>query len=187
MCGIESKNLSVYIKRGKVFVTGDDRIDGSDPRNIAFLQKHSKGQAPQQEVSVNKINNSTENTQPDGNYAELDRQKLAAQVEKLNQEVRLLKIKEEKLKGQVVPSEVIMPIFLQHNQSILTSVKNESDDFVRLFAKKRDLTGDEVSKIKGDLVEWFNRAMNSASNLSKTAIADVVKNFAVTKGVGEKE
>lgn len=187
---LKSNKLSIYISRKKVIPLADGCIDGNDPRNVAFLQKHSasnehpSGPEPQQTINI-----ATETTPQESttDYAALDRQKLSAQVEKLNQEVRLLKIKEEKLKGQVVPSEVIMPIFLQHNQSILTSVKNESDDFVRLFSKKRDLTGDEVAKIKGDLVEWFNRAMSSASSLSKIAITDVVKNFAITKGVGEKE
>lgn len=187
MCGLKTNKLWNYTDRGQVILLGDGKIDCDDPRNKAFLEKKSAKKQKQEPQEKQKPQESNQDQETGTDYAALDRQKLSAQVEKLNQEVRLLKIKEEKLKGIVVPSEVIMPVFLQHNQSVLTSVKNESDEFVRLFSKKRGLSGEEIAEIKSGLIEWFNRAMDSASALSKVTIKDIVNNYSITKGVGERE
>lgn len=190
LTGLKSNKVSTYISRKKVIPLADGCIDGNDPRNAAFLQKHSALLEPVIKQAPEKPQQqpTQETEQPlETDYAALDRQKLSAQVEKLNQEVRLLRIKEEKLKGVVVPSEVIMPVFLQHNQSVLTAVKNESDEFVRLFSKKRSLSGEEVAEVKSELIEWFNRAMDSANTLSKVTIKDIINNYSITKGVGERD
>lgn len=120
-------------------------------------------------------------------YTALEVKKTAAQVEKLQQEVRLMKIKEEKMKGVVVPSELIMPVFLQHNQSIITEVHNQSVEFVRLFVKRNSLSVNEEAEIKGAVIKWFNESIKRATETSKVSIRNIIKGYANNRGVGERE
>ncbi len=192
-CGMETKNLSVYIKRGKVILYDDEQIDDTDLRNLAFIQKRQSKNPIVDSKPVIKTNNvsekvsSTSDVQKNNEVAALDLQKTSVQVEKLQQEVRLLKIKEDKLKGVVVPSELIKPVFLQHNQSIITEVRNNANEFARIFAKKNDLTVNEVAEINGELINWFNLAISKATQTSVKAINNIMSDFSNKKGVGERE
>ena len=183
LCGMPTNKLWTYTNRGQVILLGDGKIDCNDPRNVAFLQKHS---TKRQEDPV-KTPPPTVQTEQNNNYASLDLKKTEVQVEKLTQEVRLLKLKEEKLKGEVVPSELIMPVYLRSNQAILTEVKNSMDEFVRLFSKKRDLKLEEVADLKRELVRWLNEAMDRASVLAEKEVETIVNSYSEKRGVGERE
>lgn len=193
LCGIETKNLSVYVTRGKVIVDSDGTIDGSNEHNKTFLMKQSSKKRPVPEETTKKEKEVV--TQPKlisemeetAEYSGLEIKKTAAQVEKLQQEVRLLKIKEEKLQGVVVPSDLILPVFLQHNQSIITEVHNESIEFVRLFVKKNGLSIEEEAQIKGSVIKWFNGAITRATEMSKVSVKNIIKGYANNRGVGERD
>jgi hypothetical protein len=178
-CGIETKNLAVYIGRGNVIVLDDDSIDDCDQKNRAFIQKR--------QVNIVRTEPKKIESPQNNDYAGLDLKKTAVQVEKLEQEVRLLKIKEEKLKGVVVPSELIKPVFLQHNQSIITEVHNNSTEFCRIFSKKHTLNVNDVAEMNGELIKWFNTAINKATSLSIKSIENIVNDYSEKKGVGERE
>ena len=182
-CGIETKRLSVYISRKKVIILSDDKIDGEDPRNKFFLEKNKTKSLAGPEVAV--IKKDIDSQKED--YASLDLKKTAAQVEKLEQEVRLLRLKEEKLKGVVVPSELIKPVFLQHNQSIITEVHNNSREFTRVFSKKHSLNVNDVAEMSGELIKWFNSDINKATILSVKSIDNIVNDYSEKRGVGERE
>jgi len=192
-CGMATKNLAVYIKRGKVILLDDDYIDDVDHRNLAFLQKQKVKNGEKEVIVANvpalKSDKPAKSAEVDenNNYAALDLKKTSVQVEKLEQEVRLLKLKEEKLKGVVVPSELIKPVFLQHNQSIITEVHNSSAEFARIFAKKHSLNVNDVAEINGELIKWFNLAINKATVLSVKSIDNIVNDYSEKKGVGERE
>jgi phage terminase Nu1 subunit (DNA packaging protein) len=183
LCGMATNKLWTYTDRGHVILLGDGKVDCNDPRNVAFLQKHSakKTEEPAKTTTSPAV------TEENNSYASLDLKKTEAQVDKLTQEVRLLKLKEEKLKGVVVPSELIKPVFLRHNQSILTEVNNEITEFVRLFSKKRSLTIEETAEIKADVVKWFNDVMAKATLASSAEIKNIVNNYSEKRGVGERE
>src|SRR5574343_690094 len=76
LTGLKSNKLSIYISRKKVIPLADGCIDGNEPRNVAFLQKHSasnehpSGPEPQQTINI-----ATETTpqQSTTDYAALDR------------------------------------------------------------------------------------------------------------------
>ena len=84
-----------------------------------------------------------------------------------------------------MPSELIKPVFLQHNQSILTEYKNATDEIIRIFSKKRSLTVDEVAEIKTDLVKTINNAINNAIIISSKSIDSIISDHSDKRGIGE--
>lgn len=192
-CDIPTNSLSVYIKRGKVILNADDEIDDTDPRNDTFLKKQlvkaSHKSVTEVEIKEPVITKNTAKSEVESNneVAKLDLQKTSIQVEKLQQEVRLLKIKAEKLNGIVVPTELVVPIFLQHNQSIITEVHNESVEFVRQFVKLHNVSLEDEAVLKGNLIKWYNNAIARATEASKVSIKNIVKEYAKNRGVGERD
>lgn len=202
LCGIATNNLSVQISRGKVIVV-NELIDDTLEKNKAFLEKRSSkkpnnsNQNTLLETNTSKLvvesgikppQNSNELIIPSESqsYTESERQlkyldtlKRAAEIEKLSLDVA-------KKKGEVIPSELVKPVFLQHNQSIVTEFKNVTDEVIRMFAKKKSLSVNEVAEITGELTSCINNAMNKATMATVNAIDSIVNDFAEKKGVGER-
>lgn len=202
LCGIATNNLSVQIARGKVIVV-NDLIDDTLEKNKSFFEKRASkkpansNQSASIEINTSKITtesivkppqNLNELIAPSENqsYTESERQlkyldtlKRAAEIEKLSLDVA-------KKKGEVIPSELVKPVFLQHNQSIITEFKNVTDEVIRMFAKKKSLSVNEVAEITGELTSCINNAMNKATTATVNAIDSIVNDFAEKKGVGER-
>lgn len=211
LCGIATNNLSVQIARGKVILTGDI-IDDTIDKNRAFLEKriskktieseispiaktknHEQIIIPVPKLSDQKIEQGStdqkfELVSPDEkqSYTESERQLKYLDTVKRKAEIEKLYLDVAKKKGEVIPSELVKPVFLQHNQSIVTEFKNAADDIVRMFAKKKSLTVNEVAEITGELTSSINNAINKATTTTINSVDSIVNDFAEKKGVGER-
>jgi uncharacterized protein YjgD (DUF1641 family) len=202
LCGIATNNLSVQIARGKVIVV-NDLIDDTLEKNKSFFEKRASkkpansNQNASSETNTSKISvesvvklpqNPNELIAPSENqsYTESERQLKYLDTLKRQAEIEKLSLDLAKKKGEVIPSELVKPVFLQHNQSIITEFKNVSDEVIRMFAKKKSLTVNEVAEITGELTSCINNAMNKATNATVNAIDSIVNDFAEKKGVGER-
>lgn len=189
LCGLETKNLSVYITRGKVIVGKDDLIDTTIDKNKAFIEKR-KGKVSDVKIQTPTVIESKINSQPQEqsegqSYTESERQLKYLDTIKRQKEIEKLEIEIQKKKGEVVPSELIKPVFLQHNQSIITEFKNATDEIIRIFSKKRSLTVEEVAEIKGETTETINNAINKAIISTVKAVESIVLEHQDKKNVGE--
>lgn len=185
-CGMQSNQLSVNIKRGEVLVN-DDYIDTSLPINQAFMEKRvAKGKVRQlQQVSL-----AAQPTVPKDptipSYEESEQKVKYYDALKRAKEVEKLELDIQKKRGEVIPSELIPPVILQHNQSIITSIKNEFDEWLRNHAKRYDLGVNEIAEIRTQAVQWINTGMNKATAMSVRAVENIVKDYQDKRGVGER-
>lgn len=108
-------------------------------------------------------------------------------TEKRAREKDLLEIKKQKLLGLVVPSELVKPIFLQHNQSITTAFKNAADEIVRQFAKMKDLNPAELAEMRGFMVRAINSGVEKATTMSMAAVESLIDSYSESRGVGERK
>lgn len=200
-CGLETKNLSVYIGRKKVFLTGE-LIDSTNEFNAAFLEKrkrHSESTDNSNEIVTISQEKKTNNNikEPPAQFSlplstddeayssaerklkQLDGQKRLVEIEKLEFDLA-------KKRGEVIPTELISPLFLQHNQSIITEFKNAADEVLRAFSKKKELSVNESAEMKGELVSIINQAMKRAIDQSLKSIDNIIEEFSNKKGVGER-
>lgn len=105
---------------------------------------------------------------------------------KTQRAAELDKIKIEKLKGIVIPSAFIQPVFLQHNQYILTEQKNADEEMLTAMKQKYDITGEDLAWIRGEWTKRRNQAVNKAVDSSLKSVDTIISNFSEKRGVGER-
>lgn len=196
LLGINTRHLAVLIKRGKLICSGDS-IDIQQTDNKAYISKqqnsNKKGakavKLDETETYIDPdIEDEPEETDEDGIPAyHVSETKLKfLDTKKREREIALLKIKEDKIRGTVIPSELVKPVFLQHNQSIITAMKNMMDEKLREIAKKHSLNVNEVADIKGNWVTGLNESIDKATKASIKAVDNIISEHSEKKSVGER-
>jgi hypothetical protein len=203
MCGLSAGNLSNYIKRGKVILTGE-LIDDSKPENIDFLQKFSgrkqeksnESEQKPREISEDNKNSTkkeiiqrqkpTNEAEVEGGYS-LDRKLKAQELKKKEAETRLLNLKEEKIRGEHIPTELVRSIVILQSQSFVTAFKNGLEDFITIVAKAKGMNVNEVAEARGELIRVINLTANKAVEQAKKGIDNIVGEYAVKREVGEHD
>jgi hypothetical protein len=206
LCGFPAgkllSTLSVYTGRGNVVVGDGDFIDDTVEKNRSFLIKQrAKRNMPASWISspipalVNTDFEKNLQTNPTGSfpefavesqsYTESERQLKYLDTLKRKKEIEKLDIEIAKKKGEVIPSDLVKPVFMQHNQSIITEFNNRSNDFIRIFSKKRSLTVEEIAEVKGEMVKWINEAMDKAILASVRSVENIISENMEKKGVGQ--
>lgn len=202
-CGMVSNALSVYIKRGKVIVNEDGKIDTKEDRNMAFYEKkRSKGSLPKEKPQIvakeptqekkftykepETGEESTINAGDIPSFVESERLLKHLDTKKREREVEKLDLEIEKKRGEVIPSELIKPVFLQHNQHLLMSMKNADDEMLSIFGHKYSLALEDIAWIKGEWTKKRNTALSEATGASVKAVDTIVAEFSVKRGVGQK-
>lgn len=213
LCKQQTNYLSVQIGRKKVLLNADGLIDTTEPVNKAYLEKiygrmdfvpQDKPKAvklseitlppgleyiPEQEEEDEESSMEALLANPNRKnlpYPELERIYKYLQGKKIERDIEKTQLDIEKKKGVVVPSELIKPIFLQHNQFIITEFKNTTDEIIRRIAKKKDLGVNEVAEIRGEMVACINEAVNKAIAASTKNIVNIITDYSDKRGVGER-
>ncbi len=211
LADIRTNDISTYVKRRKIIVRDDGMIDDKESVNKTFLKTrqslaskksvidHIKKFPAANSQTPNEENNDDEfpyfdgatkrgsdEKAPDQTAAALEKL-IHFRAEKVERETIKLDIDIAKKRGEIIPSEMVKPIFLQHNQFILTKFKNASDDLIRLIAKRKELTAEEVAEIKSEMVDVINHAIAEAIQMSVSSVDDIVNEFKVKRGAGEKK
>jgi hypothetical protein len=203
MCGLSAGNLSNYIKRGKVILTGE-LIDDTKPENIDFLQKFADRKlekSNESEQNTGEISNepikstkkepaqrqkTTNESEGEGGYS-LDRKLKAQELKKKEAETRLLNLKEEKIRGEHIPTELIRSIIILQSQSFVTAFKNGMEDFITIVAKTKGMNVNEVAEARGELIRVINTTANKAVDLAKKGVDSIVGEYAIKREVGEHD
>ena len=183
---MQTNQLSVNIKREEVIVK-DEYIDTSNPVNAMFMEKRiAKGKVQQ----LNQVQLASQPIVPKDpsipSYEESEQRVKYFDALKREKEVEKLQLDIQKKRGEVIPSELIPPVILQHNQSIITAIKNEFDEWLRNHAKKYDLGVNEIAEIRTQAVQWINNGMSKATSISQRAVENIVQEYAEKRGVGER-
>ena len=192
-CGITEGYLGVYIGRGKVILTEDGQVDSKQRDNFDFLRKQlDKKKAKLKETIIS-------NTIPDNNGRErpLDQEeydnydlglkKKSIDIEKAEVEVRLAKLKEEKLKGELVPVVLVNHLFKAYSQATITVQKDVMEEQLVIIAKEAGLTDEQIARIRNRVYELLNNGQEKAISLTKRSIKSLVEEFSIKKEVGEHE
>ncbi len=216
LCGLTTGNLSNYINRGLVLVKEDQTIDTDEFLNEDFLKsrqeklkekykesgetppeilekpkKSTKKKAKKKKSETWEIENiqSPEPKQDNSTeaYESLDRRLKKQELLKKEAETRLLNMKEEKLKGEHIPTELVRSIILQQSQSFITAFKNSIEDFITLSAKKSNMNVNEIAEARGKITKMINESANKAIVIAKKGVANIVNEYSVKREVGEHD
>lgn len=196
-CGMKTNGLAVYIRRGAICVGSGGMIDDQNEKNRLFLSKRAGRMTEQQAIkhvtSIEGHQPTRQETVPEDEtdgippYSISERRLKFLDAEKRQAEISLLKIKEQKIVGSVVPSELLIPVMLQHNKSIMESFRNGATDIIRILAKKRNFTGEERAEFNSQLVKIINDAITRATTATSASITTIVTEYSESRAQGEKK
>lgn len=200
LCGLTTGNLTNYIKRGKVLMSGD-YVDDSVPINKDFLEKR-KGSVPPPAPKLHMIRPdpgpveipNTGEDDDDSGFGEdgegesgylLDRKLLKKKIGKLEVDTRLQELKEEKMRGELIPVDLVKNLFRTHTQSIVTSMKDGIDELLINFSVEARLRGDQVAGLRGKIVGILNNGVDKSVVITQKNMRSIVNQVKVKRDVGE--
>ena len=185
--GEKTGDLFNYIKRGTVVVDEQGNIDSNNQKNQAFIQKRLSrlGQKTDNNESIvsplaKKPIEKTKSEPVDSSqktFAELEREKLIADIEKKEADLEKALLVNAKIKGEVIPFGLMKPLIAQNNQSITTEFKNAADELISNIAKKKRLSSTEVADLNKLLVTVINEAIKKATDLSIKNLSLIINDY----------
>jgi hypothetical protein len=200
LCGVTVGNLHNYINRGKTIMTADGMFDDSEPKNALFLKTRLELlSGKSNEVKEDKAEKakepkkSTTKAEPkakesgDGDSYSLERRLKKQELLKKEAETRLLNLKEEKLKGEHMPTEMVKSIVVQLSQSFITAFKDSMEDFITIVGKSKGMNVNEIAEYRGKLSKMINQASVKSVDIAKKSINNIVNEYAVKREVGEHD
>ena len=207
LCGITPSALSNNItgakgRAVKVKVNAAGKIDSTDPTNAYFLQKKLAerkivlnnevgSDASEEETNTEAEAEFERNVNSAGGGAvvdiiQLDRHKKQLDINKISEEIEILKVKKEKLHGEVIPTDAVKMVLVQHTKSIVSEFQTAADNLIVKIAKQKGLNLNEQAELRGYLVDQINIAAAEAITTTKKSIKTIVNEYATKRGIGER-
>jgi hypothetical protein len=203
LCGFSTRDLAVYIKRNKVIMSGD-YVDDSHSVNKEFLEKR-RGKVepapPEKKLRLLKPdpgvldvpNTGDETDEGDGDDGDvesgyqLNKKKLKKQIAKLEVDTRLQELKEEKLRGELIPVELVKNLFRSYTQSIVTANKDGIEELLINFSLEHRLKGDQLSTLRGKVVGILNSSVDKSVTVAQKNLQSLINQVKVKRDVGERK
>lgn len=198
LCGMKPSAFSNAIARGKVKVNAAGKIDDKEEINSSFfktklLEKRNRLEAEQGSETEEETTNSADDRaqalappETAGDAYALSKQQQQMQIKKLTEEVDILKIKKEKMQGEVIPTDLVKTVIVQHSKSIVSEFYNAADSLLMKISKLKGLDRNEMAELRGELVGVINQAVNDSVVSSKKMIKNIVNEYATKRGRGER-
>lgn len=216
LCGLTSGNLGNYIARGKVNIgaMGIDDEDPMNrdflekrrgrgvplptnsppppPRESPLLMVRPDPGEPElelpglQEEEGEEEGNDLPESGGDNSMYLLQKKKLAAEIRKKHREISLLQLREDKIRGEVIPVELVKNLFRAHTQSIVTAQKDGIEELLIQFSAETRLKGDQLAKLRGKMVTILNGGIEKSVIATKRNLKSIVSTYSLKREVGER-
>jgi predicted transcriptional regulator len=197
MVGVQPSYVSMYIKRGKIHSV-DKKIDITNPTNVAFInnfrsknenkqpkktenksvKKTTSKKPPQKIQPIIKTDYQSTNTNPStDNYdvVSLDNQKKQEEINKKKLEVEKLKLTNARLRGEMIPTELVKNLITNFSASIIKSYREGSDRLLMEISHMKRLTLEEDALMKGELIKIINDSHDVAINETMKSLESILK------------
>jgi hypothetical protein len=193
--------VSMALKRGNLILNGDGFIDDTEPKNSIWISNYmlrvatkqpvlvddaeSLEETPSARTSTRKPRNQNPLPKSSGDLYKLEQELKQQELEKKTVETRLLELKEQKMRGELIPTDLVKIIFAQHSKSMVTEFKNDIEGMLTIFSKKTGMNSNQVAEMRGQILEAINNAVAKSVDHSKKNLDAIVNEFVEVKGVGE--
>jgi len=198
LCGMPTNALAVYIKRKKIELRNDE-IDLASEVNRLFLEKHGGKEnytppAPKPKIKVEVPEEVPETIEQNSSaprtnltLTQLEREKKLADLQKVEVDTRIAKLKEEKLMGQNIPTELVKGVISQLSKSFVSKFKDGAENILISVSKMKGLSNEEMAKLRGELVAIINESVKTSVADGKKQVASIVAAYSQSRGVGEHD
>jgi hypothetical protein len=198
LCGMPTNALAVYIRRKKIEVQNDE-IDLGSEVNRLFLEKHGGKEnytppAPKSKIKVEVPEETPESieqnsTAPRTNLTltQLEREKKLADLQKVEVDTRIAKLREEKLMGQNIPTDLVKGVVTQLSKSFVSKFKDGAENILISVSKMKGLSNEEMAKLRGELVAIINESIKNSVGDCKRAVTSIINTYSNSRQVGEHD
>lgn len=200
-------HIRVWKKRGKLHSSERGMFDTDHPLNRMFITQKRLQHGKSAELEINhdtvpgkktdwndpedvkehKRNAITYKSARDDEAVQMTKRKEELAIQKLEQEIKLIQAKNDKLSGETIPTELVGSAFAQFGKSTVTAFMNAAEDMLLKFSAMKQLTRDEYATLKGDIKKSVNAAASEAIRTSKAQIRNIVEEYSQRRGRGERE
>lgn len=193
-CGIQTKVLSVYIKRGKVVVTDSGMIDDTNLVNQQFIKNQELIPRKKTRVSENapvvldekpqkaqKRENKNDNDKKLDERFDLDTEKKRMEIEKLQRESRVAEAQHQKLMGKMLPTDPVKTLFIQTIKAYTVSFRQAAEKIIMEFATINKMNRNDLAQMRGELITAINRAAEEGNAESKKAVIGIIREYSQAK------
>lgn len=163
---MKAATLRAAISRGKLIPDEAGLFDDQDPVNAEWIAE--KTQELQHDVKVSKV---TFNTRK----AELETQKA-------EEDLRMARIKRQKMEGEVIPTDLSKNIFRIHNKNLRMNFTEAAKQIVTDLGKMVGASKDQMAKANENLIITINNFSDRAMEASRADIQNLVEEYADGKG-----
>jgi hypothetical protein len=201
-CKVSNAHISVAITRGKVIEEKDGKIDSENPINLLYKatcdenavragepekvaeiaekqapapKKSQKAPKPPKEPTSNKRNDLLDKK------FDIEIEEKEARINKIRQEARMAELKEQKLTGQLIPTDVVYSTIRQLSQSLMMSFKNMAEAAVTDIAKSAKMNRDQMAALRKQMKDHINTAINQAVDDAQKNVDNITKEYSQAK------
>jgi len=175
---IKPMTLRKYLSEGRLFekVKGKKRvIDITHPTNKKYYYNYlSKNGIPLSDKEEGE------------RYKEIDavttetlrKRKIAKETEKLE-------LQNAKIKGELIPVDLVIPLFKQFTKSMSDSYHNATENIVIMLQQKYKISDKSKVRIKAEMIDTINLATSKGVEDTLSQVDQISDEFSEKKGRGE--
>lgn len=120
-------------------------------------------------------------------YTQLEREKLQRDIEKRDEEIRLLRLRAEKIEGSVIPVELVKNLIAQFAQAMSTAYETTMSNALIEIANKTKMSSKDQAHYKGKIIEQINNSNAEAVKIAKSSLQKLVDEHTEQRGKGERK
>jgi hypothetical protein len=199
LCKVDPGTITKAITAGKIILATDgERINTKKKQNQEFLeqkQKEARDREIKEQAKLERAKKMVQempakaqakeeaDSMADDDVLEwdLDRKKKLRDIELKEMNIRLKKIEETRLKGELIPRAFVKQVFEIYNTAVTDSFKNAADTFRINLATQLKLKPKISAAMHKDLTDMINDAQEEAMVLAK---AEMRRAFEAAKQKG---
>jgi hypothetical protein len=106
---------------------------------------------------------------------------------KLVEETELLRMRKEKIQGELLPITLVQPVFVLFAKSMQTAFNDELEDMVLEVSHMAKLSKQQVAGLRSRIIATINKATETGVAESKKNIRKLTLEFQDTRGKGERK
>jgi hypothetical protein len=100
-----------------------------------------------------------------------------ARIDKIKREAEMSNLKQMKLTGRLIPTDLVFGTIRQLSQSVIMSFKNQLEAIVTDIAKVAKLDRKQTAELRARMREHLNEIINSAVDSAQQNIDNIVKEY----------
>lgn len=197
--GVSYNTLRQHISRGKLFKSGD-YIDSDFAPNKEYILEQTEGKG----LNIDIVSNSEISNKPtggakanvkiskpevqkpketDGMYS----RKRMADVLKTEKEIELKHLQIEKIRGELMPVDIVQKIMIVNMQSIFREFESACENIGSVYCEILGGNRDHLAKMAEEMRESLQDSIKNAKENSKAEITAVIKEYSATRNRGERK